>query len=46
MASDSQAERKHEICGVLPTPETVSRDCMRAKQSEIELFSANARQEV
>jgi hypothetical protein len=33
------------ISVVLPKPETVSRHCVRAKQSEIELFSANARQE-
>jgi hypothetical protein len=29
------------ISGVLPTPEMVSRDCLRAGQSEIELFSVH-----
>ena len=33
------------MCGVFAASEMVSRDCMPAGQSEIELFSGNAGQE-
>ena len=34
-----------QMCGVFPTLETVSRDCVPAGQSEVEPFSGNAWQE-